>query len=269
MQEKQAESGARSTRRTFLKGAGAVTAGVLVGDWARSSAFSVAAPRVIGANDRINFGIIGCGGMGMTHVRSLMDQAAKGESNCQFVAVCDIWEPRKERAKAATGGKLYHDYRDLLADGDVDVVLIATPEHWHATMAIEAFEAGKDVYLEKPMTRHLDEAKKVADAARRTKRVLQVGAQMSSEPKWQRAHELLPKLGKVVWSQTSYCRNSKDGEWNYTIEPNCTPDNLDWKRWLGPAPKRPFDTERYFRWRKYWDYSPASPATSSRTGPPC
>ncbi|MDH7569280.1 MAG: Gfo/Idh/MocA family oxidoreductase, partial [Armatimonadota bacterium] len=115
--------------------------------------------------------------------------------------------------------------------------------------------AGKDVYLEKPLTRTLEEAHQVADCVKKTGRVLQVGAQWTSQPKWRRAKELLPQIGHPVWSQTSYCRNSIEGEWNYPIEEQCTPDTLDWEAFLGPAPKVPFSRERYFRWRKYWDYS--------------
>ncbi|MDH7570355.1 MAG: Gfo/Idh/MocA family oxidoreductase, partial [Armatimonadota bacterium] len=142
----ESKDAGRTTRRNFLKGAGMATAGLLAADWARSRTYSLAAPRVLGANDRIHFGLIGVGSMGANHMRSLLDQKAKNESNLDIVAVCDIYKPRQEAAKEATGAKLYPRYQDLLADKDVDVVLIATPEHWHARMAIDAMEAGKDVY---------------------------------------------------------------------------------------------------------------------------
>jgi predicted dehydrogenase len=244
-------------RRDFLRTAGVVTAGALLPGWARSSAYALQSPRVIGANDRIRIGAIGCGGMGSAHLRSMVDQQKKNEENIQVIAVCDIYEPRKNAAKALTGGEVYHDYHKLLENKDVDVVLIATPEHWHAQQAIDAMEAGKDLYLEKPMVRHLEDARKVYQTAIRTKRVVQVGSQWTEEEKWRKANELIKagKIGKPVWSQTSYCRNSKEGEWNYPIDNDASPSNLDWNAFLGTAPKRPFDKERFFRWRKYWDYS--------------
>src|SRR5579859_924705 len=148
-----------TTRRTFLKQAGVATAGVLATGFARSSAYALAPSRVIGANDRIHIGHIGCGGQGSTHIRILKDQAS--DQNIQSIAVCDVYERRLNEAKATTGGEAYRDYRRLLANPDVDVIWIATPEHWHAKMAIDSLEAGKHIYLEKPMTRYLDEALKL------------------------------------------------------------------------------------------------------------
>jgi len=239
------------SRRKFLTTAAgaAVGAGLMV---------SLPGRQVLGANDRIRVGLIGCGGMGSSHLSTVMDMGAKGDENCEMVAVCDIFEPRKQYGAAQCKGKAIHDYRDLLEMKDVDAVFIATPDHWHSRMTIDAFEAGKDVYCEKPMTLHWEEAKQVYEAQRRTGRVLQVGSQGTSESKWPKANELIRAgaIGKIVWSQTSICRNSKDGEWNYYgIDHNSSPQNLDWDRFLGPAPKRPFDPERFFRWRKYWDYS--------------
>ncbi|MBM4086036.1 MAG: Gfo/Idh/MocA family oxidoreductase, partial [Planctomycetes bacterium] len=134
---------------------------------------------------------------------------------------------------------------------------IATPDHWHATITMDAMEAGKDVYCEKPMTLYWHEAKAVYETALRTRRILQVGAQGTSGPGWDKANELIRegKIGKVLWSQTSSSRNSKGGEWNYGIDQGVSPSNLDWDRFIGPAQWRPFDPERYFRFRKYWDYS--------------
>jgi predicted dehydrogenase len=246
-----------ASRRAFLRAAGVATAGALMPGWAKSNAYALAPPRVIGANDRIGVGAIGCGGMGMTHIKSFLDQAKKSEENLQVVAVCDIYEPRKNQARSLTGGALHHDYRKLLEAKEVDVVMIATPEHLHAQQAIDAMEAGKDLYLEKPICRHMEEAKKIYDAAMKTGRIVQVGSQWTQEEKWTKAGELIKggKLGKPVWSQTSYCRNSMEGEWNYGIDEGASPDNLDWNAFLGTAPKRPFDKDRFFRWRKYWDYS--------------
>jgi predicted dehydrogenase len=244
-----------TTRRTFLKQAGVATAGVLVTGFAKSSAYALAPSRVIGANDRIKIGHVGCGGQGGTHIRLLKEQAS--DQNIQSIAVSDIYDRRLNSAKQATGGEAYHDYRKLLDNKDVDAVWIASPEHWHAKMATDSLEAGKHIYLEKPMCRYLDEALKLHATAKRTGKVVQVGSQGCTDPKWHRANALIKegKLGKIVWSQGSYCRNSQDGEWNYHIDEDATESNIDWAAFLGPAPKRPFDRERFFRWRKYWDYS--------------
>ena len=125
-----------TTRRTFLKQAGVATAGVLVTGMARRSAYALAPGRVIGANDRIKIGHIGCGGQGGTHIRLLKEQAS--DQNIQSIAVCDIYDRRLNGSKEATGGQAYHDYRKLLDNKDVDAVWIATPEHWHAKMAIDS-----------------------------------------------------------------------------------------------------------------------------------
>jgi predicted dehydrogenase len=171
-----------------------------------------------------------------------------------------VYTVRKERARKTVGldaKDVHHDYHDLLARNDVDAVVIATPDHWHARMALDAMAAGKDVYLQKPMTYTIDEAKQVAATAKKLGRVLQVGSQGLSSPAYHKAKELIDagELGELLWAQGTSSRNSKLGEWNWTVEKEGTPETIDWKRWLGPAPKRPFSPERYFRWRKYWDYS--------------
>jgi predicted dehydrogenase len=136
-------------------------------------------------------------------------------------------------------------------------VLIASPDHWHGQMALDALTAGKDVYLQKPMTYTIDEARVVSETAARLKRVLQVGSQGLSAPTTHKLRELIEKgeIGDLLWAQATSSRNSILGEWNWTVEPQGTPETIDWKRWLGSAPARPFSAERYFRWRKYWDYS--------------
>lgn len=242
------------SRRDFLKGSAAAGAAVGFGLY---SSRAMASSRVLGANDRIFIGVIGCGSKGTNHLRSLVAMAREPKNKLAVTAVCDIYQPRKQRAKDISGGDLYHDYRKLLERNDLDAVVIATPDHWHAKQAIEAMESGKDVYLEKPMTYTWQEAREVVAAVERTGRVLQVGAQSCSDGRWWKANELIRQgaLGKVLWTSSSYARNSTRGEWNYTIDENASPENLDWKAFLGSAPKRPFDKERFFRWRKYWDYS--------------
>jgi predicted dehydrogenase len=241
-----------------MKTASAAAAAVTATGWAKSPAYALAPARVIGANDRVNIGHIGVGGMGGGHTRMIKNQLQS--LNLAQVAVCDIYKPRLENAAKTTGvssAKSYHDYRKLLEDKDVDAVIIATPEHWHAIQAVEAMEAGKHVYLEKPMCRYPEEAWKIYDAQKKTKVKLQVGSQGCTNVKWHRIRDLIQqgKIGKLLWAQGGYCRQNPAGEWNYSIDEGASPDNLDWQAFLGPAPKRAFDKERFFRWRKYWDYS--------------
>ncbi len=248
-----------SSRREFL---GRAAAGVSTLSLAERLAAKAARPahsRVIGANGRVNFGIVGAGGMGFGHVRQLVKRGQE-QGDAQIVAVSDIYTRRKKRAQdyAKLAEKdIHHDYRDLLARSDVDAVLIATPDHWHARMALDALHAGKDVYLQKPMTYTIDEAREVAAVVARTQRVLQVGSQYTSDLRYHRAKEVIAKgwIGAPLWAQGTYTRNSIYGEWNYHIDDEGTEENIDWKAFLGSASKRPFSQDRYFRWRKYWDYS--------------
>jgi predicted dehydrogenase len=255
-----------TTRRDFIKqvGAGAVAAaGTVAGGRSVEAARQTRAAargRVIGANDRINVGFVGCGGRMNTHIRRIMERS-KDRSDVQAVAVNDIWDKRKERARAATSvdeRSVHHDYRELCARPDVDVVVISSPDHWHHAHAMEALRNGKDVYLEKPMTYTLDEAREIAETVKAGGRILQVGSQYTSMDHFWKAKKAIQDglLGEVVWASGGFGRNrNQRGEWNYPIDPDATEKTLDWKAFLGPAPKRAFDPERYFRWRKYWDYS--------------
>ncbi len=255
----------RCTRRHFFARssltAAAVASAAAADDSKRIKAGVPArsAARIIGANDRINVGIIGTGGMGTVHLRAFVQQSEE-DKDIQVVSVCDVYTKRKQRAGeiAKLAEKdVHHDYRDLLARNDVDAVLIATPDHWHGRMALDALTAGKDVYLEKPMTHTIAEARAVADAVKKYGRVLQVGNQGVTAPSTHKIKELIDagEIGELLCAQSTSARNSLLGEWNYRIEPEGTPENIDWNRWLGPAPKRPFSADRYFRFRKYWDYS--------------
>jgi predicted dehydrogenase len=250
------------SRRTFLRTASAAAAAAAATTWPKSAAYAIAPGRVIGANDRINVGHIGIGrhatGRGLYHLTELSGKTK--DYNIEQVAICDIYDgyiTNCRKKHQFSDGKVYRDYRKLLEDKDVDVVFINTPEHWHAIQGIEAMEAGKDCYIEKPMTRYAEEALKLLDVQRKTKRIVQVGSQGCSDPKWAKAGELIDqgKIGMLLWAQGSYCRNNPGGEWNYEIESSANPSNLEWDKFIGPAPKRPFDLDRFFRWRKYWDYS--------------
>ena len=255
-----------TSRREFIRqvGAGAIAAAGSAAAEGRPLAArqapAVAKGRVIGANDRINVGFVGCGGRMNAHIRRVMERN-KDRGDVQAVAVNDIWDKRKQRAREATGvdeRSVYHDYRELCARPDVDVVVIASPDHWHHLQTMDALRNGKDVYLEKPMTYTVDEAREIADTVKATGRVLQVGSQYTSMDHFRKARKAVDDglLGEVVWASGGFGRNrNQRGEWNYPIDPDASEETLDWKAFLGPAPKRPFDPERYFRWRKYWDYS--------------
>jgi len=239
----------RATRRAIVGGGLAATV----------KAAMKPASRVIGANDRIQMGVIGVGGNGTGMMRGLLARAAEA-GDVRVAAVSDVYTRHKDRAReiAKLDSKDAHqDYRELLARPDIDGVVISTPDHWHAAMAIDAMAAGKDVYLQKPMTLTVEEARQVSQATEKHGRVLQVGSQHLADPRYHKAKELIEagEIGDPLWAQGTYSRNSIDGEWNYYVDEEGTPENIDWKRWLGSAPKRPFSAERYFRWRKYWDYS--------------
>lgn len=246
-----------STRRQFLKrSASAGVIGVALAGSARAKAAKTAG--VLGANERIRLGLIGCGSLGRSyHIPTLLRMSKDTQYNIELAAVCDIYEPFKQKAKERTGAELFHDYRKMLDRDDIHGVVIATPDHWHAKMAIDAMEAGKDVHVEKPMTLYWEEARQVYQTAERLKRVVQVGAEGTSRDMHWQANKAIRegRIGKVVWATGGVYRNVPEGDWNWPIDRSCSPKTLDWNAFLGPAPKRPFDPERFFRYRKYWDYS--------------
>ena len=245
------------TRREFVSSTGATA---LLG--------GLMPARALGANDRIVFGVIGTGGMGTGHLNNLVKRSE--EDNVRVAAVCDVYQKRLDRAAAIASAQPYTDYRRLLERKDIDAVLIATPDHWHGKISIDALDAGKHVYCEKPMTHTVDQAIAVRDASRRHKDlVFQVGVQGTSNPQVWQAREAIQKgqIGQVTWAHGSYNRNQRVCAFNgppYTIDPSAGPDatgpnRIDWDMWLGHkfglAPKIPYNPEHYFRFRKYWAYS--------------
>ncbi len=219
------------------------------------------------ADEAARIGIIGTGGMGTGHLEAFVNMNREGRCPVQVVALADVCQPRlgvaKEKAEGVQGAGsvgTYTNYKELLAQPDIHAVLIASPEHWHQQMAEDAILAGKDVYIEKPMTLRLANAlrlKKVVEA--NPERILNVGTQYVMTPSYGAARDLIKQgaIGKPVWSQTSYCRNSKDGEWlYYEIDPAWKPGvNLDWDAWCGPLGKAAWDPHVYARWRRYRKYS--------------
>jgi predicted dehydrogenase len=250
-------------RRGFFKRASTLGAGIaMVGRAFGSPNSKASTARVLGANDRINVGLIGCGGRGSYVGKAFAKYAEQNKNACQIVAVCDVYAKRRRINAENHQCPAFADYREVLARSDVDAVIVATPDHWHAKIALAAMDQSKDVYLEKPMCHTNEEAKKLVDTVRESKRIVQVGSQTTSADQWWKAKKAVADgmIGKMIMSQGSYHRNSIEGEWNWPIDANAGPDgkgddHIDWETWLGPAPKRPWDADRFFRFRKYWDYS--------------
>lgn len=238
------------SRRTFLA-AGSAAATTLA--W---SAQSYA--RVLGANDRIRVGFIGAGGMGNAHLDAC--KTLKDKDNLEFVGVADCWQTRADEGAAKMETKPFTDYRKLLDIQDLDYVTIATPEHWHSRMTLDALDAGKAVYCEKPMTHRIPQAQEVLKKVKETKLPLQVGVQAMSDDSYASAAKAIEKgvIGKVVQAQIEYVRRyDKQGPWR---EPGLAdnrpqPADLNWEAWLGHAPKIDWNPHHYFEWRNYSDYS--------------
>ena len=218
---------------------------------------------VSGANDRLKVGIIGCGSIGGAHLKALLQ--VRKDQNLEVSAVCDIFE-RRARAfddhlsKMGERVRVHTDYRRLLETPDLDYVVVSTPEHWHAPIAIDALDAGLDVYCEKPLAHKLAEAQEIWAKVRETGRNLQVGVQGTSDDSYESAARAIRggKLGPVVQAQVDYVRNyARDlGPWRTGVRPDLPqPSDLDWETWLGTRQKRPWDPGRYFEWRCYRDYS--------------
>src|SRR5216683_2308264 len=233
-----------ATRRHFLQSATA--AGLYTAALAGQE-------KKISANDRVQVATIGLGGMGTEDTHS-----STKVPGVELVAVADIYQGRLDHAKEVFNKNLFttRDYREVLARKDVDAVIIATPDHWHSQISIDAMNAGKDVYCEKPMVQHLDDGKKVIEAQQKTGRILQVGSQRVSSVVYQKAKELLKagSIGDLNMVEAWWDRNSAVGAWQYSIPPDASPETIDWDRFLGRAPKVPFEPVRLFRWRNYRDY---------------
>jgi len=245
------------TRREFMRRGAAGAAGlglILNGKWVPVEAAPM--PKPAGPNDRVNVAFIGFGIRG-----NILLEAAKQTGQANLVVVCDCYQGHLDRAKERTDGKIetnYAEYKKLLNRKGIDAVVIATPDHWHLPMVLDSLAAGKDVYIEKPMTFRIEDGPKMIEAANRYNRIVQAGSQWISSATHKKAKELIAsgKLGKVTKIVASYNRNSSTGAWNYPIPPDLQSGvNFNWEEWLGPAPKVPFSGERVFRYRKYWDYS--------------
>jgi predicted dehydrogenase len=250
------------TRRTFLR-TGSLAAAALAGGSLVSGARAqeTAGPTTaLSANDRIGIGFIGVGGRGCNHL-DYVTQLKKAGEKVEIAAVCDVYRPRVERAAKKYGGQSYMDHRELLADPNVDAVCIATPDHIHGYQVIDAVQAGKDVYCEKPVThwRQFELTKRMAAEVKKSGRVFQLGVQYMSDTAWHQARKLVKDglVGHPIHAEMGYFRVGDWGERGMPIDdPNAKPGvDLNWDAFLGDSPKRPFDVSRFFRWRMYEDYS--------------
>jgi predicted dehydrogenase len=225
------------TRRTFLTAA----SGLVVGT-------RLAASRAQGANDRVRIGVIGTGG----RARGLMNLLKKLPGN-EMVAVCDVYEPRLLQAAeiAETAGAKVVDYRRILDDRQIDAVVIGTPDHWHKTITLEAVAAGKDVYVEKPVSHSIAEGAEMVRVIEASKQIVQTGTQQRSWDHWVLGKQIIDsgRLGQITFVHTYWYQHATAGKYAPV-----SLEQLDWKRWLGPAPEQPFKPERFFQWRHFWDY---------------
>ncbi len=206
--------------------------------------------RILGANDRIQMGAIGTGNR-CQYLLSLLNKIGTND----IVAVCDVYEPRRAQArqKYAAEAREFADSQELLQRNDIDAVVIGTPDHWHVPLTIQAVRSGKDVYCEKPVTHSIEEGEPLIAAVRESKRVVQTGTQQRSWEHFIQAKDAIAagQLGKVTLIRTYWYQNHVAGQNN---GPAVDTAKLDWKRFLGSAPDRPFIADQFLHWRWYWDF---------------
>lgn len=212
---------------------------------------ALAATRAFGANEKLRVGVIGAGG----RMRQLLNSAENSGIPFEIVSVCDVYTPRREEVKSracAANAATYGDYKQVLDDKSVDAVIIATPDHWHVRIAVAALAAGKDVYLEKPVTHTLEEGDTLQKSVRSSRQILQCGMQQRSWPHFRNAVDLIQggALGPITQVRTYWWQNY-GSSW---VPKPIDETQLDWKQWLGGAPDQPFSIEKYHRWRWYWNF---------------
>ena len=241
-------------RRRFLRTSTLASGSLLTGVAAR--AHPLALPNrsaTFGANDRVNLAVIGAGGMGTVDTNT-----ALRIPGVQLVAACDLYDGNLTKAKETWGKKVFttRDYKEVLARPDVDAVIIATPDHWHRQISVDALAAGKGVYCEKPMVHSVTEGPDVIAAQRQSGKTFQVGSQGMSSLGNEKAKALYEAgaIGQLVYAEGFWARNSPTGAWQYAIPADASKQTVDWDRYVSNTTKRPFDPLRFFRWRNYRDY---------------
>jgi predicted dehydrogenase len=212
---------------------------------------ALASTRVFGANDKIRVGVIGAGG----RMRGLLDAADNVGPRYEIVAVSDVYAPHRDAIREKSNGlaTTHLDYRELLdKNSDIDAVIIASPDHWHVRMAVDALAAGKDVYLEKPVTHTLEEGAMLTRAVRSSKQILQCGMQQRSWSHFRDAVDLIQggSLGRVVQVRTYWWQNYHRSRPPKAIDQSA----LDWKAWMGGGPDQPFSEEKFYHWRWFWNF---------------
>jgi predicted dehydrogenase len=241
-------------RRNFLKVAGTATAGTVLGTKIHALGAVQSEPaKPLAANDHIQIALIGAGGQGQFDTKMAVQVPG-----VKLVAVADCYDGRLEHGKELWGADVFttRDYGEILARKDVDAVIIGTPDHWHKQAAVDAMKAAKDVYCEKPMIHLYSDGPEMIETARATNRVLQVGSQRVSSIIYAKAKELLASgaIGQLNMVSAHWDRNSSMGAWNYTVPLDASTETCDWPRFLGTAPKIPFNGEHFFQWRKWKAY---------------
>jgi predicted dehydrogenase len=205
------------------------------------------------ANDMIRLGVIGCGIIGFYNINS-----ALSVPGVELAAVCDLYDGRLTRAKEVFGEDIIttRDYRDILGRDDIDVVLVATPDHWHDIISIDAMKAGKAIYCEKPMVQEVSEGHKVIQAEKQYTAKFQVGSQGVSSIIMKKAQDLYRagEIGDLILVEAAYDRHSSLGAWQYSIPTDASPETVDFDTFLGDTAKVPYDPIRFFRWRNYQAY---------------
>jgi predicted dehydrogenase len=244
------------TRRRFLgtlTGTAALAAAARLEAGMRNEVLLRSPQAPVSANDQVQVALIGAGMMGTADA-----ETALAVPGTKLVAVCDLYTGRLEQARARWGQDVVttRDYREVLARPDIDAVIIATPDHWHRQISVDALEAKKPAYCEKPMVQALGEGEAVIAAQRKANVVFQVGSQGLSSVGNEKARELLASgaIGRLNYAEGFWARNSPTGAWQYAVPVDASPETVDWDRFLGSAPRRPFDAVRFFRWRNYRDY---------------
>ena len=238
------------SRRDFLRTSALGTAAFSLG----ASPAGAQTRDKINPSDRITLGFIGAG----ARAHQLIE-AFKLFPDVEIIAACDAYAGRLERVKSRTDGRAdtYKDYREIIQRDDVDAVVISSPDHWHYRHSIDSLNAGKHAYIEKPMTYSFEEGAGIIEAQKKNNLTVQVGSPGPNETLVQKARQLVRegKIGQVTMVRGAMNRNTASGAWIYPIPPDATPDTVDWDLFLGSAPKRPYNPERFFRWRCYKDYS--------------
>lgn len=241
-------------RRTFLKTAGMATAETLIAPNLHLLAEMQSEPaKPVASNDHIQIALIGAGGQGQGDTK-----VALQIPGVKLVAVADCYQGRLDHSKELWGADVFtsRDYREVLARKDIDAVIVGTPDHWHKQASIDAMQAGKDVYCEKPMIHLYSDGPAMIAAQRSTGKILQIGSQRVSSVIYAKAKELLAagSIGKLNMVTAWWDRNSAIGAWDYTIPLDASTETCDWPRFLGTAPKIPFSAEQFFQWRKWKAY---------------